>query len=407
MNTISSSFRFFEQGELKDVHPDRQEEARGIDTDQNGTLEDGEIVDYLQRTDSMHDHEGHNIDRDRVLTEFKYHLKKEINPEVAGYHSYEQVKADLEALERSYPHLARLVSLGKSPEGRDLWALQISKGVRCEDTSKKPGVVITGCHHAREWMSMEAPLHVAHQLLEGYATDPEMRRRVDTGEIWVAPLVNPDGYEYSRNEDSWWRKSRRPVGKDACGRETSAVGVDLNRNYASPKPELAYLYRPEGDTPCSTSDDFGWATSDHPNSDTYRGPAPASEPEIQALLNLELNRGNIQGVIDHHGYGEMILHPWGHTDEPVNGVDRYRSVGQRMNQAIGPNEPFRVMHGADLYPTSGTSDDVLHASGIFNYTLEIGRSFQPPVSQIDPIRTSVARANMVFIDEVLANGGVH
>lgn len=401
-----SSYSFTEQGKIHNVHPERLSEAASIDANQDGALQDDEIAAYLERTDSMHDHEGHTIDKERVLCEFKFHLRKEVNPEVAGYPSYEEVAADLSRLERTYPNLAERVSLGKTHEGRDIWALKISKGARCEDTKSRTGIVLTGCHHAREWMSVQPPLKVAHELLEGYATNPDMKRRVDNAEIWVVPLVNPDGYEYSRSEDNWWRKNRQPVGQDACGEATDAIGTDLNRNYASPDPQHAALYRPEGDTPCSTSDDFGWATSDYPHSDTFRGKSPASEPEVQALLNLELNRGNIKGVIDHHGYGEMVLYPWGHTDQPAPGQERLVEVGNRMNRAIGENEPFRVMQSSDLYPTSGTSDDILYAHGIFNYTLEIGRSFQPPVSQIGPISESVARANMVFIDEVMAHGGV-
>lgn len=224
-------------------------------------------------------------------------------------------------------------------------------------------------------------------------------------EIWVVPIVNPDGYEYSRNEDNWWRKNRAPVGTDACGQATDAIGTDLNRNYASPNGADATLYRPDGDTPCSTNDDFGWATSDNPYSDTYRGASGANQLEVQALLNLELGRGNIKGVIDHHGYGEMVLMPWGHTEEPAPGIERLREVGNRLNKAIGEDEPFRVMPAIDLYSTSGTSNDILYANGIFNYTLEIGRSFQPSVDQIEPISSSVSRADMVFIDEILANGG--
>lgn len=401
-----SSYQFTEQGKIHNVHTARLAEAAQIDSNEDGQLQDAEIEEYLKRTDSMHDHEGHAIDKQQVLCEFKHHLRKEINPNVAAYPTYEQMSQELSDLERKYPNLAEKVSLGQTAEGREVWALKISKGAHCGDTSDRTGIVLTGCHHAREWMSIMPPLRSAHELLDGYATNPDMKRRVDNAEIWIVPIVNPDGYEYSRTEDNWWRKNRAPVGTTPCGAPTEAIGTDLNRNYASPDGKDAELYRPAGDTPCSTSDDFGWATSDNPRSDTFRGSAPANQKEVQALLNLELNRGNIKGVIDHHGYGEMVLLPWGHTEEPAPGKERLLEVGHRMNRAIGENEPFRVMQAIDLYPTSGTSNDILYANGIFNYTLEIGRSFQPPVDQIEPISSAVARADMVFIDEVMANGGV-
>lgn len=398
-----SNYSFIEQGQTHGVHSARLAEAAQIDSNQDGNLCDEEIGAYLERTDSMHDHGGHKIDKEQLLGEFKHHLRKEMNPNAAAYPTYDQMSEQLSQLERTYPNLAEKVSLGKTHEGRDIWALKISKGARCEDTSSKTGIVLTGCHHAREWMSVMPPLRTANDLLAGYASNPDMKRRVDQGEIWVVPIVNPDGYEYSRSEDNWWRKNRGPVGQDACGQATDAIGTDLNRNYDTAKDPT--LYRPEGDTPCSTSDDFGWATSDEPHSDTFRGSSGANQPEVQALLELELGRGNIKGVLDHHGYGEMILMPWGFKNEPAPGIERLRDVGNRMNQAIDESEPFRVMPSIDLYGTSGTSTDILYANGVFAYTLEIGRSFQPPVSQIEPIASSVSRANMVFIDDVLANGG--
>lgn len=399
--TILSNYEFADRGRSAKVHADRRAEASLIDKDQDGILQDPEIVDYLKATEAWHE----GGDEQQVLTEFKYHLKKEPNPEARAYHSFDQMAAELDQLEHTYPNIAERVSLGKTHEGRDIWALKISKGAHGgADTSTKTGIVLTGCHHAREWMSVEAPLRIAHELCEGYATDPEMKRRVDQGEIWVVPCVNPDGFEYSRNEDNWWRKNRRPVGADPCGNPTDAIGTDLNRNYLSAVPADAHMYRPEGDTPCSTWDDFT-ATSDDPDSDTFRGPSGSSEPEVQAMQALE-RRANIQGVIDHHSYSQLILFPWGHNYEPTNQDARYKEVGNRMNDALASVGAGRytVEQSAELYPCSGASDSALYSEGVFNYTIEIGRSFQPPASQIETQTAQCVKANMVFIDEILANG---
>lgn len=382
------------QGANQRVHAERLQEARSLDADQNGLIDDQEILAHLQ-LDGLDLTRG---DARALMDEFKLHLQKRPHPELSSYPSSDQVAEELGQLEHRYPELARRVSLGQTHEGREIWALQISRGVRCEDTSSRPGVVLTGLHHAREWMSSQPPLEVARQLLEGYASDPEMKRRVDRAEIWVVPVVNPDGYEYSRSQDNWWKKNRRPVGETACSEPTEAIGTDLNRNYLSPRPQDLELYRPSGDTPCSTTDDFEH-TSDDPGSPHYRGPQGSSEPEVQALLRLELGRGNIRGVLDHHGYGEMILYPWSHTQEPPPDRERLHDLGQRMNQALGSD--FRVMQSSELYTNSGSSDGVHYANGILSYTLEIGRSYQPPSDQIAPISQSVARANLLFIDEVL------
>ncbi len=400
--SIRSSYEFADRGRTAKVHPERLGEASLIDQDQDGVLQDAEILQYLDKTEAYHP----GGDDQQVLTEFKYHLKKQPHPEVAAYHSFDQMAEELKQLEHTYPNIAERVSLGKTHEGRDIWALKISKGAHGgADTSTKTGIVLTGCHHAREWMSVEAPLKIAHQLCDGYATNPDMKRRVDNAEIWVVPCVNPDGFEYSRNEDNWWRKNRRPVGTDPAGETTTAIGTDLNRNYLSAVPEDAHMYRPDGDTPGSTWDDFS-ATSDDPDSDTFRGQFGSSEPEVQALQALE-RRANIKGAIDHHSYSQLILFPWGHNFEPTDQDARYKSVGNKMNEALsaaGNGVRYTVEQSAELYPCSGASDSAMYSEGVFNYTIEIGRSFQPPASQIEPQTNMVAAANMVFIDEILANG---
>lgn len=399
--TAGSLFKVRDGQNLAGVHPTRNGEAQQIDRDQNKVLDDTEIKDFLAARHDLEDPRHADVDVDKVVRDFKFHLRKEIPPQAAGYHTYEQIGQELEDLANRFPYHAERVSLGKTPEGREIWALHITSGVRCGDTTHKTGFVFTGAHHAREWMSMEAPLFLAKELCEGYASDPEMRRRVEAADIWVVPCSNPDGYEYSRTEDSWWRKNRNPITDTGCPTRppNGAIGVDPNRNYDDGKPEHAHLYRPPGDLPCRTDDDFGRATSDDPHDDTYRGPRGASEPEVKALLQLELGRGNIKGIIDHHGYGQMILYPWGNTRQPVENVAEYRRIGNLMNEAAGRS--FRVMQSTDLYPTSGGSHDIHHANGIMSMTLEIGRSFQPDPDQIDPIRRSVAKANLVFMDEVL------
>lgn len=392
------SFSFRSTDTTVSVHPDRAQVAGRIDKDQNGELSDQELLDHIHATESCHHAGEDDHDDQALLREFKLHLSKTRNPDAPHYHSYEEVAKELDDLQRTYPFLAQRVSLGKTHEGRDIWALKISEDVRSADTASRPGVVITGCHHAREWMSMEVPLHVAHELLDNYATDENARKRVKEGEIWIVPLVNPDGYEHSRTEDNWWRKNRRPVEHTATGQETSAVGVDLNRNYYDGNPDHLYLYRPDGDTPGSTWDNHG-ATSDDPDSDTYRGPAPASESETQAMVGLEVGHKNIRGIIDHHSYGNMILYPWGHTTEPCEQVELYKELGGKLNAAM--DNSFRVMQSSGLYPSAGESDDAQHVNGIVTYTFEIGRSFQPNASQIGPMCEKVGRGNLKFIDEII------
>jgi carboxypeptidase T len=396
-------YSFLQGAEVTPVHPERAAIAAAVDTDHDNFLSQSEVMEFLIKNDDLEDPTYHCVDQERVVEEFGAHLTKTAPTGTQGYHTYDQMTAELTALAEKNPEISKLVSLGKTPEGRDIWALKISSGAQSDDTRNKPGIVITGCHHAREWMSMEVPMKVANDLIGNYESDPITKGRVDKGEFWIVPMVNPDGYEYSRTTDNWWRKNRRPVEFDAMGKPTKAIGVDLNRNYDDGKPEHATLYRPVGDTPGSTYDDYG-KTSDNPNDDTYRGPSGASEPETKALLALELGRGNIKGILDHHGYGEMMLFPWGAKEGPTEHDAAYRELTTKMNKANmdAGGRPFRLMQSRELYPTAGGSHDIHEANGIQSFTLEVGKSFQPKTDQIKPITTQVAQANYVFVDDILA-----
>lgn len=402
----SPSFQLQQGDKVYSVANKRLPEAEAIDRDQDFHLSDSEIVDFLQQQGDLPDPAwGKSVNVGKMVSDYKAHLQGELSPHRHAYQSYEQISAELTSLAEAFPDKAQKVSLGKSHEGREIWALRVSSDVTSDQTAKKPGLVITGTHHAREWATSLVPTNAARATLENYDKDPQAKNRVDNAELWFVPVVNPDGYEYSRNEDSWWRKNRRPITETPCGPVRGEVhGVDLNRNYADPRPENAHIWRPPGDAQCSFRDD-GRATSDDPRKDTYRGPSGASEIEVQNLLNLQLGRGNIKGVLDFHSYGGMLLYPWGGTRDKVDNVETYKRVGNAMNEAIG-DARYRVMQSVELYPTSGGSHDVHHVNGIFSITAEIGDSFHPSAAELPKVVEQGTRITTSFIDQVLADGSL-
>lgn len=385
------------------VSSKRAIEAKAIDADNDQQISDSEIVDYLQKNgDLPQAGEARNANVGKIVADFKTHLRGEVSPHQHAYHTYEQISAELSRLAEAFPDKAEKVSLGKTFEGREIWALRVSSDIKNPATADKPGLVVTGLHHAREWATSEVPTNVARTTLENYGKDPNATNRVDNAELWFVPVVNPDGFEYSRNEDAFWRKNRRPITETPCGPVKGDVrGVDLNRNYADNNPAHAQIWRPAGDNQCSYRDD-GRATSDDPRKDTYRGPAGASEVEVQSMLALELGRKNIKGVLDFHSYGGMILYPWGGTRDKVDNVETYKRIGNAMNDAIG-DERYRVIQSIELYPTSGGSHDIHHANGKFSITAEIGDSFHPSASELPGVVEQGSRIAYSFLDQVLAD----
>lgn len=151
----------------------------------------------------------------------------------------------------------------------------------------KPAVLIVGGQHAREWITVEVPLHLAQYLTDHYGSDSEVTRIVENVEIWIVPMANPDGHAYSRVKDRLWRKNRTDNGN-------GAFGVDPNRNF-----------------------DYMWGTgvgtvSSNPHADTYQGPTAFSEPESRALRDLVLAR-NFKVIVDYHSYAQVIVYP---SDSP-------------------------------------------------------------------------------------------
>ncbi|MFY9609188.1 MAG: M14 family metallopeptidase [Blastocatellia bacterium] len=284
-----------------------------------------------------------------------------------GFHSYDEARTEFKALADSHPDLAQYVKLGTSFEGREIFALKITRGAAIDDPSK-PDVLITGCHHAREWISVESPVYFANQLITGYTANDHVKHLVDNLQIWVVPIVNPDGLTFSQGSpnDSFdiarlWRKNRRPFTFGNC---LSTVGVDLNRNYP-------FQWRLEEDNPCTDycvagnqciNDDIG--ASDNPVSEIYRGPASASEPEVKAIRSLmdDPNR-RFRAQLDYHNYSQVILYPWGYQQHETPDASTLSRLAQRMSDDMRAvtNTIYHPEQAIDLYATTGTSTD--HAYG--------------------------------------------
>jgi len=127
----------------------------------------------------------------------------------SGYHSYDELTAALEGYADDYPAVCRVMSLGQSVQGRELWAVLISDAPDVEED--EPEFKYVSTMHGDEPVGTELCLYFIDRLLTDYGTDARVTDLVDTTEIWVVPLMNPDGYE--------------------SGRRANASGYDLNRSF--------------------------------------------------------------------------------------------------------------------------------------------------------------------------------
>jgi hypothetical protein len=291
-----------------------------------------------------------------------------LNPNLGAYHNLAETMAEMASYAAAHPSIAVLDTIGFSLEGRPLVAIRISD--QAGVNQGEPEALILGCHHARELMSVELPLYIMRRLLDGYGVDPVLTTLVDTRDIWIVPIVNPDGYFYlqghtSGQSDGWWRKNRRPNGD-------GTFGVDLNRNYG---------FR------------WGWdniGSSPTPSSEVYRGTAAFSEPENAALRDF-INAHDFTISASFHSYGDLFLYPWGY--DTLNTPDQ--SIFGAFGDSVSVQNGYRAgnpLNGA-IYLTNGELDDWLYGDvsqrpKVFGFTFEVNTAaeggFDPADAMIGP-----------------------
>lgn len=303
----------------------------------------------------------------------------ELDENLGLYHTYSELLDSLTQLGSIYPAITRLDTLGTSIEGRYIVAIKISDNADIDED--EPEVCLMGCHHARELMSVEVPLYFAEYLLENYGIDPEATGFVDGRELWIIPMVNPDGHVYVQNNHAdawwdWWRKNRRDNGD-------GSFGVDLNRNYG-------YMWG---------YDDIG--SSPDPSNDLYRGTAPFSEPETQTIRDFFAAREIIMSI-SYHSYGELVLYPWGYTSDPAEDQGLLAALADSMNYGLG----YSPSSGYELYPTNGDTDDWVYGDTVlkpkgFSFCVELNSyeegGFGPPDHLIAPTCEELLDLNLTFM----------
>jgi len=241
------------------------------------------------------------------------------------YPSPEAAQAAMDALAR-HEHVEREV-IGTSTEGRAICAYRIRGS---NQAVNQPRLLITAQIHAVEFIGSFVARGIATRLAEGFGRDTEITRLLERADVWVVPLLNPDGAMRVWRRAGW--------GGLGWSRFT-ANGVDPNRNF----PFVA-----------GTAGGAWNAASDKPGSAYYRGPKPLSEPECLALARL-CRRERFCGAINFHSFGGVVFMPNPKEASPVAARClavfqgefqsrqrslRYRPVPERTSALLGQLDSF-------------------------------------------------------------------
>ncbi|XP_053174972.1 carboxypeptidase A4 [Scomber japonicus] len=278
-----------------------------------------------------------------------------------AYHSVETIYSWMDTLVAQHPGLITKIEIGKSYENRPMYVLKFSTG-----GEKRPSIWIDTGIHSREWVSQATGVWTANKLATDFWTVPSLTTLLHKMDIYMLILANPDGYAYTHSNDRMWRKTRSKNSGSICR------GVDPNRNWNA---------------------GFGGpGASKNPCSDSYHGPSPHSEIEVQNVVNLIRSHGNFKSFISIHAYSQLLMYPYGYNCRDVPDQPELDSVGRDAVQKLTSLYGTQYKVGSIckiIYQASGGSIDWSYNLGIkYSYAFELrdtGRyGFILPANQIIP-----------------------
>jgi hypothetical protein len=285
--------------------------------------------------------------------------------EVKGFeyfHTYSEVKSLIDSTVAAHPNIAKRFNIGRTYQGRKIWGIKFSDNVRTNEN--EPEVLIHAQIHARERAAGELAIAAIGWLANNYGGSDALGERVtniiNTREIFIIPVMNPDGAEFDMSGGVWhsWRKNRQPTPNGIN------IGTDLNRNFG-------YKWGGSG-------------SSGKQSSNNYRGPAPFSAPEARRLrdwLAARVVNGQqtMKAALGLHSAGGLVLWPYSYTRADVppemtqDDHDAYVALGHELAARNG----YTPEQGSDLYLVSGDHDDFMyHEWGIFTISFEMRKGSQ-------------------------------
>jgi len=279
------------------------------------------------------------------------------------YNTLDKIQSWIASISSSNDALISKQVIGNSYEGRPMTVLKIGK----QTGATKDAIFLDCGIHAREWISTAFCQWFVKEALSTYGSDAQMTSLLNEMDVFVLPVFNVDGYDYTHKSNRMWRKTRSRKSGSSC------IGADPNRNWNA-----------------------GWCTtgaSSNPCSDTFCGYKPESEIEVKNVADfIRRNKSIIKGYITVHSYSQLLLFPYSYT------FDLAADHSELMKVAVAASNELRSLYGtrytsgpgaATIYPAAGGSDDWAYDLGVkYSYTFELrdtGRyGFLLPESQIKP-----------------------
>lgn len=295
----------------------------------------------------------------------KIEKKNTEKSQLGQYHSYAEVLTFLTDAETAFPLICQVITIGQSVEGRDLRAIKITDNPGLEED--EPEFKYVAAIHGDEIMGIEMCLYFIDHLLSNYGSDPDITNLIDTTEIWILPVMNPDG-----------RVSLERF---------NANGYDLNRSF------------PDG---------FNQSIGN-----IFDGPPPGIsglQPEVEHVMNWSTAHSFVLSA-NFHGGALVANYPYdndglGSVDSPSPDDLLFEFLARTYtvhNLPMWHSPVFQdgISNGAEWYSIDGGMQDWNYRYLSCNeITMEISNQKVPPQSQIPQFWNDNRDSMMAYLGAV-------
>lgn len=273
-----------------------------------------------------------------------------------GYPTHAKITAFLKSIEKNYPNIAKLESIGKSVDGKDLWVLKISDNVNVDEV--EPEFKYISSMHGDEITGREMMQFLIKDIVEGYGKDKRITDLVNNTELYIMPSMNPDGS----------KKKQR----------ANANGYDLNRNF--------------------------------PNWDDEKSTTATRQPETIAVMDYQASR-QFSLSANFHGGAVCVNYPWDSTKvrHPFDSLLQDLSLRYSAeNRPMFTSREFNkgITNGADWYVVRGGMQDwsyVFHND--LQVTVELSDRKWPSYSKIPSYYQDNKESMLVYAEAIHQGAG--
>lgn len=237
------------------------------------------------------------------------------------YPTYSQYVGIMEEFQNQHPEICKLEEYGTSVEGRKLLVVKISDNVNIKED--EPEFFYSSTMHGDETAGYVLMLRLIDYLLKNYSTDTRVSDLLNSTEIWINPLSNPDGTYYLSNNDIFG------------ARRANSNGADLNRNFPDP------------------------AEGQHPDNNEW-------QKENVAMMDF-MKQHNFTLSANFHGGKEVINYPWDTWKTRHPDDNWYKEISREYADTVHANSidymkdlQNGITNGADWYMISGGRQDYVN-----------------------------------------------